>query len=718
MIDSSQLQDFLMQRWKTYQKPSHVSDEDWITAKWLLQKIATETLNREDSEPKSPRTIQNAHHYVTSTETTSDTDKITQFIRDKVGIFTAICSTGFPFSRTQEIIQEPLRRTLECDGSILFNLLTWQSEGMQASDPWISEEDLNERFGHLLPNLKTSEIADTCVNFQHAYLHNKDNKSGYYLLWLIKQVSKCDYTIPGKDAFNDSTVTCVLSQFIKDFNGNIPPINTEKFIEILHHRSSRFTPFLYQTFLDQEPYNVFLNLTIMQLKNIPMDKWPSKATIIPDLLETISSKNKLIVTKALASSTDPATSEIGQHFVEILTACSLTSAIEHLYALQELLPDFTWADIQYIFHCPFIPFLSSYIYKEDPEFVRRVELNGRDQVFISDSLMIGTYDPRDPTVPSYLLAFDMNTKKMVWGLPLLPPSANAPSINTEMDDIPRITDEDYHIERVGNYLSLQFKGDAVVRLIHLATGEPYSSLKIPEISIGDSNFLHISPQGFTYHITKQGKDHILVGGQVTGDQWSPSFEFKAPNARFLPCSTHCGFEFFDMDNPLVLFGPMGDQVSIPDCIMAAQAHDGQLYTIEKDSAHEDTCLLNIRTLKTEHEVISPIETSISLNVHRASFGKLCHNGQLILFSQGCRSTVPIFVDLIQQQVTYGDPFYFDSQYAINADSGEIWIWDEISTKIKKISSTNTVEMGTMKGTRSTRLIHVDKGDHLYIADTK
>jgi len=211
------------------------------------------------------------------------------------------------------------------------------------------------------------------------------------------------------------------------------------------------------------------------------------------------------------------------------------------------------------------------------------------------------------------------------------------------------------------------------------------------------------------------RDRILIGGGIIDKGWNSSFEAQTPSGLFRPFSTHCGFQQ-DFEDRLVLFGPTGDQVTIEGC-MAAEAQDDKLYSIEKDLVHKDKYLLTIKTLKGDNEVVSGVEKSISLNVKAASFGKICQNGQLVLFSGNFSNPSPVFVDLNSQEVTYSQhkfPSY--AKRIVNTDSGELWTWDELSKKIWKVSSANITLMGSMESGRGTTLLHTDRADRLYFVD--
>jgi hypothetical protein len=707
----------LTEKWSQYRQPLCINDDDLTAGMALFAKIAAEVVDTSDFAKESESPSLSASHEV-SLETASwsgTVNKIKAFIEYNACAFRRVCQTGFPFSLLESHPTEhALKRALDYD-SIL-------SHFMMLEDSWMSESELDERFGGPFQRLQASEIAKACSDLKRAYVRDKDNKAGYYLLWLIKQATECVYEIPEKSSFNDVTIAKVLSEF---FAGPGSLRNAANFVEILHSRSSRLDRSLYQEFLDQKSRSICLNFAVRQLVEIPMNKWPSKVVIITDLLETEALENKLAITRALASSKDPATSEVGNHLLAALTACSLREAIPHFNALTELLPHFNYTHIMIIFGRPFIEFCHDRsCFKEDPEFTKRLRFNNRREVFVHGSLMMGVYNNTSITcegkrIPPHLLAYDMNTEKMVWGIPLTPISLKAPlnaSAAPMTFDPLRMSSAGYFLKRVGELLSLHFAGEKKLHFIHPETGEFDSTLELPEASINERDCLHVSPKGFAYQMLYKSQGRILIGGRIIDKRWNPSFEVATPDGMFCPFSTHCGFQQ-NSKASLVLFGPTGDQATIEGCI-AAKAQDDKLYSIEKDPVNKDKCLLKVRMLKDDSEVISGIEKSISLNVRQASFGKICQNGWVILFVDSFFDDISsIFVNLNSQEITYSShKFSSDAEHVINADSGELWTWDQISHKIWKVSSANITLMGSMKSGRGTTLLHVDKADRLYFVD--
>ncbi len=681
-VNYSQLvKDTLTERWHRYQQSPRIGGNDLAVGMTLFTKIASESpsisTGREVSSERAP--------------SSGVVEKIKAFIEDKAYIFGEVCQTGFPFSLLDKPSAEmALKCTLEDGGSILSHLMTSESR-------WMDEKELNERFGAPLQRLQVSEIAKACSTLTRA---KGDNRAGYYLLWLIKQAAGCIYEIPKRGDFNDTTVQKVLSQFLLD-SGSLE--NATHFVEILCYQAGGLSSSLYQKFLSPESRSVFLNFAIEQLRDVPMDRWPKKAVIITRILETLTTEGKLAVARALCSSKDPTTSEIGTHSLAALTARSLREANPHFTALTGLLPHFSGTHAQLIFNRPLVEFLYNKSEK-DPPFIKRLNFNGARKVFVHGSLMMGVH--REATffngegLPPYLLAYDMGTEKMVWGIPLIPTSFEGPFLwNRRLPE--------YSLQKVGERLCLQFAREKKLSLIHPETGECDSTLEFPQASEDPSDCLHMSPEGFTYQIVE---DRNLIGGKITDGRWNQSFSSPAPSRLLLPLSTHCGFTPL-MDDNLALFGPTGDQVTIEGC-MAAKAQGDKLYAIEKDHADKNRCLLTMRTLKTNNEVVSNTEKTIPINTKRASIEKICQNGKLILFS----NTSPIFVDLGSQEVTYSRHQVPSYAKRFATDSGELWTWDEVSKNLWKVSPTAIQLMGSLDSSRGTTFVHGDQADRLYLVD--
>jgi hypothetical protein len=551
-------------------------------------------------------------------------------------------------------------------------------------------------------------VARACVDFMTAYVRNSNVKAGYYFLWLLKEVTGCAYDIPEKEIFNGSTVPDVLSQFFAS-NGEIK--NPIKLVEIFQYQEAWNDRPLCLS-LNSNNLTFFENIVAKLLQEVPIDNWPGKRTVIINFLKIYNHNERLAIAKDLVKSEDTTTSKIGEHLQEALLSSSLNEAIPHFYALQELLGRFDCTIAHSAFGKLFVEFQKNKaFFPNDPAFIKRLNFNEMEKVFVHDSLMIGVYDIQttflDKQVSSYLIAYDKNTEKMIWGIPLNPGLTHliwGPERSR------------YCARQVGNQIALQFLGEKKVYFINPNTGAFDFTIELPEALEGEYNDLYISKNGFIYQDVERGADTFLIGGKIENQQWSPLFEFPRPSGDFLLLSTHCGIRE-DFEETLVLFSPKGKQIVIESCIDAI-AQDDKLYCLVRDG---DKCLLTVRTLKEDDEVVSEIEKSIEIDRKKVSFGKLCQNGKIVLFSDNSPDFIdsgksPIFIDLATQNITYCErEFHSNTQFVIDADLSEVWAWDEESKKIWKVSRDNITLMGVSEIHENSLLLDVDE-NFLYLAD--
>lgn len=704
----------LVKDWARFESPLLLREEDFTAGVALFTKIALEAIQKDDA-PKKADFVASEESDAEPTPVLETSDKIKAFVEKKSYYFRRACQTGFPFSLIESPMTEvALKQFIKRFDSMIACFL-------MAEDHWMGEEELNERFSGPFERLEASEVAEACVYLTQAYARQKDNRAGFYFLWLLKQAAGCHYDIPEAADFNHETVSKVLNQFIKN-DGSLKI--SSKFVEILLGRGSRLDAFIYQQFLDAEALPIFLNFAVNVLNWVPMHRWKGKGGAITDLLETLSPRSKESLATMLISSDDHETRIVGEHLHAALTATSLTQAIPHFYALKEQIKGFNESHIQIIFGRPFEDFCHDRsIFKTDPNCTKRLHFNGKRRVYVQGTLMMGVFEPRTTFngkgVPPHLLAYDMITEKMVWGLSLSPEVLDNPALypsgGSMTYGLPRMGPAEYALDRVGQFISLQFKGDKKVSLYNPITGELDSTIETPEASKDPYDELHISSAGIAYQMIKKKGNRTLIGGKIVDNQWNKTFEVETPGGFFKAYSTHCGFENF-VRKTLILMGPTGDQVAFNDCLNA-MGHEDKFYTIEKDPEHKGQCLLNVRTLKFNQEVVSEVEKTIPLNTSHAKFGKFCENGQLILLNGNNSETSPIFIDFERGEVTYSDhkvPSY--GELFINAQTAELWSWDQIKQKIWKVSSSDVQEMGTLNSGRGTSLLHVDDVDCLYFVD--
>jgi hypothetical protein len=447
------VQETLTEAWKSYPRPLLMESEDLNAGIKLLTQIALKSITKE-AQVKESEPPQSSHHKV-SIEVDSMQqidDKIKKFVTEKKFAFRVACETGFPFAHlkghgTKATLKHALEHFYD---SILAHFLTLKN------DVWMNEKELDDRFGDAFFSLNNEAIGEACCTLLRAYLKNDDNRAGYYILWLIKKVSGISYEIPSRKSFKKSTLAEVLSKFLERESITIMyPIN---FVEIVNFQS-RPNPVLCRQILDKNALSNFMNIVTQVLSDVPIDRWSDNARIITNLLESSTPESRVGIAKLLVSNPDQKTSEVGNHLLSALNATSYTEAIPHLNILSGQLSIFDEYRIPKIFHVPFMKLHSDRI-RTHPSFVRRLGFNVIKKVFVYSSLIIGPYRAGNETnTPDSLLAFDMNTEKLVWGIPLNYTSLTDPSENThesKKTSNGRVLDNRYHLEMMGDRISLQY----------------------------------------------------------------------------------------------------------------------------------------------------------------------------------------------------------------------------------------------------------------------
>ena len=694
--------------------PSSIKKKDFQIGIQLFTKLAVlsnENLNSSSSETSPKLSEKKVKSESGSKEGT--TTKIKEFVKAHSYAFWRACETGLPFSMLESAVSEAaLKKALDSYDSIIVHLIK------QDDSVWLTEEELDKSFGEVFKRLNILEVGNACLDLKQAYTHDGDKKAGYYLLWLIKHASGCNFKIPLKETFDGSTVKEVLSQFTSSETSTLKyPVN---FAEILHSRRIRLDSPMCQDFLAPSCRLIFLNFAVNQLQSIPMAAWPNKGELITDLLETVTNKNKIVIAEALESSPDPQTAKIGHHILNALRSTTLTKAIPHFYALTELLPNFNCPHVRITFGMLFETFREDkQCYKNDPDFTRRLNFNGMREVFVNGDLMIGVYDTflmyGNLGLQPHLVAYNMKTEKMQWGIPLTPTPPEDLSLNPSQtritSEIPKKGLEKCYLDRVGENITLQFKEEKKVHFIDPNTGETKATIVLPYERRAKNGRLHLTPSGVGYQMVNLKGIYKLIGGKISDSRLNPTFEVDAPGVSFLPLSTHVGFHQ-NSEDKLVIFGPSGKHVTID--YLSAYGLGDKLYLIEPNPSQENTCKLTIRTMTTGDDVVSEPEKSIILKTKMASIEKLCDNGELILFNCNSSNQSPIFVCLESEEIIYGEhKFPSFAKQVINTVSGELWSWDTSSREIWKISSKETVLMGSLKDEPGMTLVHVDQSDHLY-----
>jgi len=186
------------------------------------------------------------------------------FVKTSSHLFRHVCDTNYPFSSF-----ETSKNTTDLRGKLDFlrkSTLTYFI--LQDNAIWRNEEELEARFGEHLGSISISQIIDACAQLKKSY-ENGDNKSGYFLLWLIKRTIGGQFTIPPKEEFTSSTVKKVLCSFVCSEGRMKRPTEC---LELLFLETKRGR--LYQDLLDDESYSLIVNFSIHILAHSAMDEWP------------------------------------------------------------------------------------------------------------------------------------------------------------------------------------------------------------------------------------------------------------------------------------------------------------------------------------------------------------------------------------------------------------------------------------------------------------
>ncbi|MDR3624397.1 MAG: hypothetical protein P4L16_04570 [Chlamydiales bacterium] len=676
-------------------EPLRIDEADLEAGIALFAKIAVAITSKEEAIVEG-----SLDYRVSVAESSMSTvDKIKEFISANFYKFGNACREGFFFSRLDSSLAESvLQHALYSARSMIFHWMTLENPS------WMPESELNSRFGENVQLLETSVVGEACFDFKRAYREG-DYRSGYYLLWLIKQAAGCSYEMPEVESFTDLTV----SEFLTGSSGTIR--SPKKFVEILCFQKWRSDKTLFQEFLTGMAYSSFIDFAVVLLRCISLEDWPSKACIMVTMFETLTNSSRLIIANELAASEDLMTSKVGTHIAKALEASSFKEAIPHLYALTEAMPSFSPASIESIFAYPFSGFRGVTWPDNDRDFTKCVNFC-KNEVFVHGSLMIGVYKPGNIVNSClYLLAYNRNTEKMVWGIPLSSSSLGEDLPGTFSDCCPR----GYHLKHIGEQIFLCFQGSKKVHLIHVETGEVSSILEMPEAFDARSvSCFHIS-QDFAYQVVDRGQNWVLLGGKIVNNCCERGFEIIKPRGEFRLYATHVGF-YSAHEKKLVLVNSTGSFAVIENCL-AALARDNKLYSLEKSPHYSEEnkhCILRVRTLKDSDDVLSDVEREISDTIRASCFGSFCENGQLILFLREQEDFSPVFIDLESGSVTYSRrkvPSY--DRTCIDERRGTVWYWDQEFQKLRKISSVGITTMGILKGSGSTTLLHVDESEHLY-----
>lgn len=676
--------------------PDFWNSSDVETGIKLLTLLAIETIEQEGALTETKKS--SCRFFPQKAKPQNTQDRINSFVNRHAFRFIKICESGFPFALLEETTATAtLKNALQNSNSVIFHLMNLNKS------TWLKEEELNDQYGLTLKLISLREIKKACSNFVEAYKNGRDLRAGYYLLWLIKQITKSNYALPDEDSLNYHTVEETLARVIdKDINSITDPI---LLVELFCSGENRPYSPLYMKVLNEKQHSHFFFFACEKLRDIPFEKWSNKFEIVKDLLEHKIVDCRLSLAQTLAESLDPKTSELGNHLTAAFQAKSLREAIPHYRSLTEVFSNFDDTYFDNIFARPFIEFRCHSFSQKEPEFVRLLNFTGDEKFFTHDSLMIGICDSHTDCganpIPPYLMAYNMHSEELSWGIPLVPLPKSTPFLDRD-ENVREQEQPLFILQKVGSQLTLHWLRQEKVHFISIETGEIINSVTLPFI-LEEYDDLYIHPSGICYQTLSLEKP-MLIGGKIIDGVWERVFETQRPAGFFLPLSTHAGFKL-RLEKEFIIFSPTGAEIKLNG--FDAKANEDKLYLIEPNPDNKYGCLLTMRTLHNDETVVSEMEKSIPLNVKKAKFITCLDNTKIILLAENER---PIFVDLFNNEVVYSQ--HRVSSRLLGSSIGELWSM-EYPDILWKITKTESEKIGPV-GTSKSHLLHVDQNGCLYL----
>jgi hypothetical protein len=313
-------------------------------------------------------------------------------------------------------------------------------------------------------------------------------------------------------------------------------------------------------------------------------------------------------------------------------------------------------------------------------------------VFVVDNLTIReTPKSRTKRILPHLLAFDIETQRMVWGIKLEKPIAHY-----------------YNPQKYGEHMTLQFEDSNEVSFIHAITGEITATVSLP-YKVEDGRDFHLSPEGFCYQLVGLHDNRRIVSGRIVNWTWQPTFESAIESGALTVLSTHAAIYDKYIKKQLILFGPTGASVVFERCLSFHGKGD-KLYVVQRGPEKE--CILSVITLINDGGVISEEVKTVHFVSSRPSFLGVSENGICILLE---RNGNPIFVNPLTSQVVKSvHQIVSYAQYIVNGETGDLWSWDTLSSELYKINGDQIIPMGKIKAGESTRFIHITSNGRLFI----
>lgn len=524
-------------------------------------------------------------------------------------------------------------------------------------EKWLDEKELENLFGRYPLAMNSKESVRTCDSLACAFMKG-DLRAGYYLLWVIKRRAFCQFEMPDKMSFTKERVSEILGTACAlDGMGD-----ANKFVEMI------VSGYDCEKLFQGEAREQLFNFIQSQFSKSMNENLKDKALYF--LLTNVNAKFKRSVVRSYCSN-DPREEKIASALNAIFLDLNYTNTLQLRYELKSLLPD--WNDEMLMKVCqaplPTITFTEQDGYIKT-DFRPNYNFLLQDRFFIYPEKGINYFNtPEDRRVPEHLLAFDRKYKKVVWGQPLT---------------------NHYELVHAGHHIAYLRDQEDTVQYISISTGKIEDKFRLPHPYHSYKDKFYVDPSENAFFISENQPD-TLYRRTVQNPVWN-AFKFnKKLSSRFKPLSTHAGL--WEGVQTLHVIGPTGAPVKFENCI-DAYANGNRLFLTQKDPSNRKQCILSIRNLQKEGEVVSEPNLELPIQADHLLFGKLCENGELVLLDgfHGYKKT-PLFVNLSTKTVVRGEEHLIHPRYNyfIDEKRGEVWIHGQ--KKLRKISSTSNQVMG-------------------------
>lgn len=548
----------------------------------------------------------------------------------------------------------------------------------------------------LIHKLKIGVLCEALSELQQAAEERRTEKSGQHTA-VYKIVALIKLSLPSIHLpllpLEQCTLDKVIDMFWRKIDGesfDFP--TTTKLIQIILSHPSPFSSHL---LLGEAYFKTFFDFVTSAILVIPLKEWEDQGESFFQCLRMLDDEGKKKFLQPLLKASDPVWRQIAESFLEGLDSKkSLRQCAPYFHRIKELLPcanDLGF--IESIFHRPFPTFEERHVVERNyPACVKRLNFDGSRDVVIFENLMIGVIKDGSQGL-IHLIAFDMNTSKLVWGVPIRKENRWMELQPLCPFGIPIINEK-----------------SKLLMFLDPKTGEKSLELTLPEAIEPRGDYqpgsdLHILPSGFLYYSSHTVDGWFLFGGQVAEGKFSNKFKLDRPGGICLPLGENLSFQNFDSTCTIV--APNGK----PKVVPYAELHlfKNNLYATAKNEifvlAHKN---------EPEFEIVGQKSIFKFPTEHHEGFNikilQICENGVAFCKFAGRHA----FVDLERGTHAFLEGLPSNCASFVDREKGSVWSWNERDKQVKKHTMEGTKPLGLMDAARGVSLLHVDKSDRLYM----